>query len=190
MKKILLALLLAATSISDVSAQKGMSGLGVNVPFAVGASTTSLGIGVKYYYNISNYFRIEPSAEYQAFHSGGDKEEYNCPLFKAFLNGHVFFASPRPVRPYLIAGLGYVYYEQRIVRSTNPYYRDYYSDDGFNYNIGLGLDIRLSHSLSMQVEATGMSCLICSNDDNGSYEYRNHKGRWLFIARVGLAYNF
>lgn len=206
MKKNFLALLLAATCYTSVSAQKGMSGLGVNVPFAVGSTsvgasnriskhsytTTSLGIGVKYYYNISNYFRIEPSAEYMAFHSGGDKE-YDYPMLKAFLNGHVFFASPRPARPYLIVGMGYVYYRQHVKVYNNTFVYGSYEDDGFCYNLGLGLDIRLSHSLSMQVEATGMSCLVCSNDlqnDSGYYNDRIHNGRWTFIAHVGLAYNF
>ena len=64
MKKNVFILLVAVLCSLNVMAQKGMNGVGINIPFAMGQGTTSFGVGVKYHYNISNYFRIEPSAAY------------------------------------------------------------------------------------------------------------------------------
>ncbi|MBQ7494784.1 MAG: outer membrane beta-barrel protein [Bacteroidaceae bacterium] len=196
MKRIMMVLLMAAVCSDSALAQKGMSGVGVNIPLSTGDGGTALGIGVKYYYNISDYFRIEPSAEYMAIHPGGGKE-YDIPLFKGFLNGHIFLASIRPARPYIIAGVGFVSYERNeisedgvaaigpggITYSSQTYYESYtLNDNAFCGNIGLGYDFRLSHSFSMQVEGTGLNCM---GEDRGY-----HPGKWTFLARVGLTYNF
>ena len=186
MKRMITVLLIAALCGANAWAQKGMHGLGVNIPLSTGQGTTALGIGAKYYYNISNYFRLEPSAEFLPIHSGGNKDIYDYPLFKAFLNGHIFLASPRPSRPYIIAGLGYVNYKQAIRRNYTIYY-NYEYDDGFNCNIGLGYDFRISHSFSIQLEAMGMNCL--ANSDPPQFG-RGHKGNWTFLGQVGLTYNF
>lgn len=206
MKRLFTMLLLTAVCSASAFAQKGMSGIGLNVPLSAGQGTTALGIGVKYYYNLSDYVRLEPSAEVLPIHSGGDKV-YDFPLFKGFLNAHLFLMSPRPSRPYLMAGVGYVYYDQNVeveesIAAYNPYtgttyspstlsysYQDH-SDDGFCYNIGVGYDFRLSHSFSMQVEATGMSCFSCSNYTSQSSNDISHQGKWVFLARVGFTYNF
>ena len=189
-------LLLTAICSASALAQKGMNGIGVNVPLSIGQGTTALGIGVKYYYNISDYVRLEPSAEFLPIHSGGNKV-YDFPLFKGFLNAHLFLMSPRPSRPYIMAGLGYVIYDQNVeveIAAYNPYtgetgrtsyYYEGYKDDSFCYNIGVGYDFRLSHSFSMQVEATGMSCISCTTKSSIS-----HQGKWVFLARVGCTYNF
>ena len=85
MKRFITVLLIAAMCSASALAQKGMSGVGVNIPLSTGDGGTALGIGVKYYYNVSDYFRLEPSAEYMVITPGGD-EEYDIPLFKGFLN--------------------------------------------------------------------------------------------------------
>lgn len=206
MKRLFTMLLLTAICSASALAQKGMNGFGVNVPLSIGQGTTALGIGVKYYYNISDYVRLEPSAEFLPIHSGGNKV-YDFPLFKGFLNAHLFLMSPRPSRPYIMAGVGYVFYDQNVeveesIAAYNPYTGATYSsgptsysyngynDDGFCYNVGVGYDFRLSHSFSMQVEATGMSCFSCSNHSSQSSYDISHQGKWVFLARVGCTYNF
>ena len=193
MKRFITVLLIAAMCSASALAQKGMSGVGVNIPLSTGDGGTALGIGVKYYYNVSDYFRLEPSAEYMVITPGGD-EEYDIPLFKGFLNCDFFLASIRPARPYIIAGVGFVSYEKQkkdynysetasgsyVV--TGHYFYKGPNDNAFCGNIGLGYDFRLSHSFSMQLEGTG---LICVEDGSG-----NHPGNWTFQARVGLTYNF
>ena len=184
MKKLVLTLLLVAACGASAFAQKGMNGIGVNVPVSVGQGTTAFGIGVKYHYNISNYFRLEPSCEFLPIHSGGDDEEYDFPQLKAFLNANIFLASPSPARPYIVAGLGYVSYKTNKAHHSgiNSYS---VTDDGFDWNIGFGYDFRLNHSLSMQLEATGMNCISGGFSDNWG-----HSGNWTFIGRIGLTYNF
>ena len=197
MKRMITVLLLAAMCSANTLAQKGMSGFGVNIPLSIGQGTTAFGIGAKYYINISDYVRLEPSGEFLAIHSGGNSDEYDYPMFKGFLNGHLFLMSPRPSRPYIIAGLGYVHYNQNIREENGIAFQDprtgtitggstfieYYDrpDDCFNYNIGLGYDFRLTHSFSMQLEATGLSCI--------TDRFGRHSGNWTFLARVGLTYN-
>ena len=85
MKKLVLTLLLVAACGASAFAQKGMNGIGVNVPVSVGQGTTAFGIGVKYHYNISNYFRLEPSCEFLPIHSGGDDEDYDFPQHSSML---------------------------------------------------------------------------------------------------------
>ena len=187
MKKLVLTLLLVAACGASAFAQKGMNGIGVNVPVSVGQGTTAFGIGVKYHYNISNYFRLEPSCEFLPIHTEDKNGEYDFPKLKAFLNANLFLGSPSPARPYIIAGLGYVFYSM-AEDEPNLYYDAEYTmtDDGFNCNIGLGYDFRLSHSLSMQLEATEMNCIAGGFGE----DWRKHTGKWTFIGRIGLTYNF
>ena len=180
MKRIITVLLIAALCGANAWAQKGMHGLGVDIPVSIGRGTTALGIGAKYYYNFSNYYRLELSAELLPIHSK-EKKEYDYPMFKAFLNNHFFLLSPRPSRPYIIAGLGFVNLRYRV-----PNYSREYTEACFNCDIGFGYDLRISHSFSIQLEAMGMDCLANTDPDRGE----GHKGKWTFLGRVGLTYNF
>ena len=167
----------------NVMAQKGMNGIGLNCPFAVGQETTSIGVGVKYQYNVSNYFRIEPSVAYMFKLSDRSDGTYDYPVFNAFLNGNIFFSSPQSIRPYLIAGVGYVNYHYKRFDNNNILSDDNMTD-GFDYNVGLGCDFRLNHSLSIQIEAKGMSCAISETN------VHDYQGKWTILANIGLTYNF
>ena len=181
MKRMITVLLMAAMCSASALAQKGMSGLGLNIPLSTGDGGTALGIGVKYYYNISDYFRLEPSVEYFAIHPSGNSD-YDVPLFKGFLNCNFFLLPIRPARPYVIAGVGFVSYEKQVVGGKKALEISPESDNAFCGNIGLGYDFRLNHALSLQLEGTG---LVCVEDGSGF-----HPGKWNFLARVGLTYNF
>lgn len=190
MKRIITMLLLAAVCSANALAQKGMSGLGVDVPLSLGQGTTAMGLGVRYYYNVSDYVRLGPSVEVLPFRSSGDKDP-NFPHFRAFLNCHLFVMPLRPSRPYIIAGAGYVSYKYKYNDWTGIAH-----DDACCCDLGLGYDFRLSHSFSMQIEATGMGCIACVDDgrnDAGSIALEGangHAGNWTFLARVGITYNF
>ena len=93
-KKVILTLLMAMAFSLNGVAQKGMNGIGINIPVGTGDGFTWVGIGVKYQYNISDYFRIEPSFEYSPVYSKKDYlgvvDDYNYIKMNAFLNGHIF----------------------------------------------------------------------------------------------------
>ena len=177
MKKLfLLLLVMAAVFGGKVSAQKGMNGIGISVPVghfserAVSGHIAIMGgwyagIGIKYFYNLTNYFRIEPSVEYS----------WSAPSYSlnSTLNLNWFLNAPKPLRPYLIAGAGFL---------TERYEYEYplgerHHKSGWGMNYGLGVDYRLSHTLSMQLEATATG--IITGDCYGA-----------FVGRWGLTINF
>ena len=180
MKKLILVLLLAVVTCGSAWAQKGMMGIGGNVAMNVGFDDGGIGIGgaVKFQYNISDYFRIEPSVTYHA------PLESNDGTFDltALANMHIFMLSPRSVRPYVFAGVGYLGYSKEsdfyIYDNYGYYnYKTTKDDNGFGIDGGLGLDCRLSHSLSLQVEI-GVLKGFADVDCFGAK------------ANIGLCYNF
>ena len=116
-------------------AQKGMQGVGVNFATNV-VDAFAPGVGVKYQYNISNYVRLEPSFSLYGLEDDGFS-------MAGMLNVHLFFSSPRSLRPYFFAGAGYV----------NFRYNGGEDRGGVGADAGLGLDWRLSHKISLQLEA-------------------------------------
>ena len=191
MKKVMMTLLLVAAFGVNSFAQKGMNGIGINVPAGVYDGFKFLGIGVKYQYNISNYFRIEPSFEYSPIYSKKDykgMDDYDYVNMKAFLNGHLFLMSPRPVRPYVLLGAGFTQWgcAPRIVSGRKD------TEECFAYNAGLGCDFRLSHRIGMQIEATAFSSARGNGTTAKKYtEYnKDHYGKWCFLGRIGFTYTF
>ncbi len=178
-KRVLLLLILAVVFTGKMSAQKGMNGIGISVPVgyfsemkvdnnkAKKMGGLYAGIGIKYFYNLTDYFRIEPSAEYS----------WSTPSYslKSMLNFNLFLKAPNPVRPYLIAGAGYLM--ERYEYTNDKGGRHY--QNGIGMNFGLGLDCRISHTLSMQFEATATGIIT------GDY-YKT----WAFVGRWGLTCNF
>ena len=139
-KKIILVLLLAVVTSGSAWAQKGMMGVGINLAGNVGLDDGGIGLGsaLKFQYNISDYFRLEPSISGYVLVDDGDGFSG-----AALLNVHAFFMSPRSLRPYAFAGAGYLGYDY------NEEDREY----GFGFDAGLGLDYRMSHHFSLQLEA-------------------------------------
>lgn len=157
-KKIILVLLLAVVTSGSAWAQKGMKGIGIN--FA-GNYSGGVGIGgaLKFQYNISDYFRLEPSLGGYALADDGDAFSG-----AALLNVHAFFMSPRSLRPYAFAGVGYIGYGDD-------------REGGFGFDAGLGLDYRVSHHFSLQLE---VGTLIGVEDDD-----------WVGLKfNLGVCYNF
>ena len=147
-KKILVLLLVAMTS-GSAFAQKGMMGIGGNVAVNIG-DKPFFGGGAKFQYNVADIFRIEPSFSYYA-KPDDHSEGYTM---TAIVNGHLFFSSPRPFRPYFFAGAGWMQYIDVYSYDSNYYGRE--SEEKMNLfgvNVGLGIDYRISHNLSLQIEA-------------------------------------
>ena len=209
MKKIVLLLLMVVGGISNGFAQKGMNGVGVNIPVGIGGGFLSVGAGVKYQYNFSNYFRIEPSFEYFPIYTKKDYkgiDDYDYAQLKAFLNGHIFLMAPRPARPYVLVGAGFTQFSCSTIdnntlvavnqngktTSVGTTYYDSWSntEECFTYNIGIGYDIRLSHQFSMQIEGTAFSALGGSGTSKSATVAHEHSGKWSFMGRIGFTYNF
>ena len=137
MKKVLFVIVaLFAFSMQGV-AQKGMQGIGVNLAGNV-CEEFAIGGGIKYQYNITDYLRLEPSF---SFYAPGD-ESFNM---LGFVNLHIFFSSPRALRPYFFVGPGFMnYYEEY------HYYGKHEETEGdFGADGGFGLDYRISHNFSL-----------------------------------------
>ncbi len=189
MKKLLLSLLLAAMCSIGAFAQKGMQGVGGNLAYGFGSHSYWAGMGVKYQYNLTDYVRLEPSYT-QFFHHGGgefhDKSSYsyaydelNCPVWAAFINTQVFLFSPKPIRPYLIAGIGLIdrFQEEEVYREDYVYKSDDYSNHT-SFDFGIGLDWRLKYNFSLQIEAK----MFLLKEDG--------PGKLGFNSNIGLTYNF
>ena len=189
MKKILFVLFATLVSLQG-NAQKGMQGIGGNVAMNVGFHDGGIGIGgtIKYQYYISNYFRLEPSFTYYAPLNKEDGTFNLAPM----VNVHAFILSPGAVRPYVFLGAGYLGYKK--TREYSDYYDIYdssgnwvnyrvsthkeeKSDNGLGFDGGLGLDYRITHSISLQIEG-GILLGIADDDANG------------VKASVGICYNF
>ena len=178
MKKVMMTLLMVAAFSMNGFAQRGMQGVGLDFPFGTGCGNAWYRIGIKFQYNFSNYVRIEPSF----FYSPIKKEDANEPymLFGPMLNLHLFFEPPMPIRPYFIVGTGLVWWE-----ITKDMTKRVYNDEELfmTPDAGLGVDFRLSHRCSMQVEAVALYRIL--NDSN----YMEN-GKVTFNGKVGFTVNF
>ena len=159
MKKVFLVLFATIVFSMQGFAQKGMQGIGVN--FSTNFSLVDGGMGfggsVKYQYNVSDYIRLEPSFSFY----GVSEDAFNM---TGLVNVHIFFSSPRFFRPYFFVGPGYVSFtDDHSYNYGSYYYEDKETDPDFGVNGGFGLDFRVSHNFSLQLEAGGI--IGVSDDD-------------------------
>lgn len=169
LKRLLLAIALIVTAICTASAQKGMSGIGVNVGFDYDIFESSLlnKWAIKYQYNFSNYYRIEPVISYSYTLIDSD-ENANPSSFEIGVNNHFFMTKAKRFRPYAIAGIGYMHLTSndhgKIVELPTFYFCG-----------GIGIDYRLSHKWSMQASL----CYLGNFDSCATIDFV-----------LGIAYNF
>ena len=139
MKKIVILLFVLTVSVCGF-AQKGRMGVGGSLGAFYGDDVVPT-LSVKYQYNLTDIFRIQPSVMFQL----GDN--YGCYRFAGHLDLHTFFIKNGRFRPYLITGLGYGTIEE------DDYYSSY-EESIFSANLGLGLNCRVSYSWDVQLEVT------------------------------------
>ena len=82
--------------LSNTFAQKGIQAAGVHLSY--GTEIESIGIGIKYQYNITDNFRFEPSMNYFFKNDGIDQFDINA-------NVHYLFPMASNIRVYPLAGL-------------------------------------------------------------------------------------
>lgn len=149
LKCLLLAITLIVTATGTASAQKGMSGIGVNLGFGFHEDYIVYdfillnNISLKYQYNFSNYYRIEPIISYRYVLYANTT--YRISSFEIGINNHFFLTKVKRFRPYAIAGIGYMHMteghtkHEKLSKSSHAYFCG-----------GFGLDYRFSHKWSGQ----------------------------------------
>lgn len=173
LKRLFLIITLFVVTICSTSAQKGMSGIGVNLGFGlhqdyiVNDFILLNNISLKYQYNFSNYYRIEPIISYRYVLYANTT--YRISSFEIGINNHFFLTKVKRFRPYAIAGIGYMHMTEghtKIYKSSYAYFCG-----------GFGLDYRFSHKWSGQASLSYTG---------GLGDYFNG-----FIdLELGIAYNF
>lgn len=170
LKRLLLAITLIVTATGTASAQKGMSGIGVNVgldldqDYLLYEFALLSNVSIKYQYNFSNYYRIEPIVSCRYVLS--TNTDYNSTNFEISINNHFFMTKVNRLRPYAIVGIGYMH-------ETDTYYGEIYPNAIFRG--GIGIDYRFSHNWSGQASL----CYLGTFDNCGFIDFE-----------IGIAYNF
>ena len=173
LKRLFLIITLFVVTICSTSAQKGMSGIGVNLGFGlhqdyiVNDFILLNNISLKYQYNFSNYYRIEPIISYRYVLYANTT--YRISSFEIGINNHFFLTKVKRFRPYAIAGIGYMHMTEghtKIYKSSYAYFCG-----------GFGLDYRFSHKWSGQASLSYTGCL--GDYFNGFID-----------LELGIAYNF
>lgn len=201
MKRVLIVLLCCLLLSIDVLAQKGMQSIGMNIPVGFRRNNIWTGIGIKYQYNFSDYFRMEADISYTPINNAGSysivlrgestgvgKVEYAYIDYAAMLNAHVFLCAPRPFRPFVIAGFGLMDWKDKLIEGTfapleHPYIS---SKNSYSLNAGIGLDWRITNHFSMQFSVLGVTHFFSGNNNAPSIKNRDFSLK----ASVGVGYNF
>ena len=98
MKKLIVIFSMMFFIMGNAFAQKGIQAAGVSLNY--GTEISSIGIGVKYQYNITNDIRLEPSITYFFENKGLD-------MFDMNVNAHYLLPLASNIRLYPLAGLTY-----------------------------------------------------------------------------------
>lgn len=160
MKKLIVLFSMMFFVMSSALAQKGIQAAGVHLSY--GTEISSIGLGVKYQYNITDNIRLEPSINYFFENDGVDMFDFNA-------TAHYLFPMANNVRLYPLAGL------------TVATWRADYGNDGaevtkskFGMNLGGGGEFDITNELMVNFE---IKYQLVSDFDQA-------------IFSVGLAYMF
>ena len=174
LKCLLLAITLIVTATGTASAQKGMSGIGVNLgldfdqDYLLYEFALLSNVSIKYQYNFSNYYRIEPIVSCRYVLS--TNTNYNRTNFEISINNHFFMTKVNRFRPYAIIGIGYMHETQK-----DTYNGEINVRPNAIFRGGIGIDYRFSHNWSGQASLS----YIAFFDNCGFIDFE-----------IGIAYNF
>lgn len=150
MKKLLFLAGLLFTLVGSSYAQKGRQAIGFGMSY--GTEIESVGIGIKYQYNITNPIRLEPSLNYFF-------ENDNVSMLDLNMNFHYLCPVGRSVKLYPLVGLTFANWMFDF-GDINIDWDDHHvdiDDDHHNecrvgMNIGGGVDFALASSWKMNFE--------------------------------------
>ena len=211
MKKLLFVLLTTVVTCGSVWAQKGMNSIGVSMPFEFLKNSFTTGVGIRYQHNFTDYYRLEIAGDYTPLDNGSEayftdwaSNYYGAPglhekahnNLQGYINSHFFLCSPRPLRPYLIVGVGVIDFvgksTQRIAYKVENV--NFYDEGDYNYkrhycaigvNAGVGADFRFSYHFSLQMSALAVKPIFTGNP-----LFAWGRGVFGFQGNIGIMYNF
>ncbi len=185
-------------------AQKGMSSVGLNIPVDIRKHNVSIGIGAKYQYNFTDYFRMEAAASYSPINISStfteiysertwyDIEKAHVVL-QGSIAGHFFFVSPRPVRPFIVLGVGFASHKSKYIFHNKYRYNNVdvvieeseeAKGESVRPMLGIGLDVRLNYKWILQISAMAVKPLFLGGARHG-YKEAEFNG----MANFSILYN-
>lgn len=136
MKKLLVLASMMLIGAGTTFAQKGQHAIGGNI--AYGSEIESLGIGVKYQYNITDQFRLEPSTTYFFGSNNWSMLDVNCNL-------HYLFPIAPSVTLYPLGGLTFTNWSVDLDGGS-------LNKDKFGVNLGGGAEFALNRDWALNME--------------------------------------
>lgn len=138
MKKLVIFFSMMFFIMSNAFAQKGIQAAGVHLTY--GTEISSLGLGVKYQYNITDNIRLEPSINYFFEKDGIDMFDFNA-------TAHYLFPVQDNLRFYPLAGLTFAHWSADLgvdgAEITNS---------KFGVNLGGGAEYDITNELMINFE--------------------------------------
>lgn len=159
MKKLIILTSMLLMVVCSVSAQQGKQAIGFQLGY--GTEIESLGVGVKYQYNILDALRLEPSVDYYFENDG-------LSMFDINLNAHYLLPIAKGARLYPVFGLTYTNWNWDLEDGYDL------NKDKFGVNLGAGAEFDLSASWMMNFE---VKYQLISDWDQG-------------VFNIGFAYKF
>lgn len=163
MKKVIIAACMMLIGLGNAFAQQGKQAIGGNLSY--GTEIESVGLGLKYQYNITDQIRIEPSMDYFFKNNG-------LSMFDINANIHYLFPVASNARLYPLAGFTYTNWHLDLGKVGD--YNVSGSDGKFGVNLGAGAEFNLSANWVMNLE---IKYQLISDMDQG-------------VFNLGVAYTF
>ena len=160
MKKLIVLFSMMFFIMGNAFAQKGIQAAGVSLNY--GTEISSIGLGVKYQYNITDNIRLEPSINYFFENKGTDMFDINA-------TAHYLVPMASNIRLYPLAGLTYARWAFVLGNDGAEI-----THSKFGLNLGGGAEFDITNELMMNFELKYQ----CVSDFNQA------------IFSVGLAYMF
>lgn len=141
MKKLLILFGALFLLLGNVQAQKGKQAIGFGLNY--GTEIESLGIGMKYQYNLTNPLRIEPSFNYFF-------ENDNISMLDLNVNFHYLCPIANNVKIYPLAGVTFTNWMWDGGEVWGVDFDD--NETRFGVNLGAGVEFNLNHNWTMNME--------------------------------------
>ena len=138
MKKLIVLFSMMFFIITYSSAQKGIQSAGIHLSY--GTEIETVGIGMKYQYNLTNHIRFEPSMNYFF-------EKDNIDMLDINFNAHYILPLENNIRVYPLAGVTFTRWNLDLPDL------DGWNNDGkknkFGVNLGAGAELGIYNRLSI-----------------------------------------
>ena len=138
MKKLIVIFSMMFIVMGNAFAQKGIQAAGVHLSY--GSEISSIGLGVKYQYNITDNIRLEPSINYFFENDGVDMFDLNA-------TAHYLFPMASNVRLYPLAGLTYAKWSADLGNDGAEI-----THSKFGVNLGGGAEFDITNEFMMNFE--------------------------------------